>query len=76
MTDHPVLRLRRRSAGGFVLEGGREGPLQALPEAEGWRHDTAERGNSAAGHLWGTDLSDEEKDALVEYLKRRDAPRR
>lgn len=24
------------------------------------------------GHLWGTDLDDVEKDALVEYLKKRD----
>ena len=33
------------------------------------RFDTAERGNSNAGHLYGTDLSPEEKRALLEYLK-------
>jgi mono/diheme cytochrome c family protein len=43
-----------------------------VPELQGWRHDTGEAGNSAAGHLWGTDLADHEKDALVEYLKQRD----
>lgn len=43
-----------------------------VPELKGWRFDTREAGNSAAGHLWGTDLADHEKDALVEYLKKRD----
>ena len=43
-----------------------------VPERQGWRFDTREDGNSAAGHLWGTDLVDREKDALVEYLKKRD----
>ncbi|HXO19235.1 MAG TPA: cytochrome c [Thermoanaerobaculia bacterium] len=47
---------------GFVAEG---------PEAErmGTRLDTAQPGNSNQGHLWGTDLSDGEKKALLEYLK-------
>lgn len=31
--------------------------------------DTSRRGNSNKGHLWGTDLEDEEKAALLEYLK-------
>ncbi len=43
-----------------------------VPELKGWWHDTRESGNSASGHLWGTDLEDREKDALVEYLKKRD----
>jgi mono/diheme cytochrome c family protein len=30
---------------------------------------TAERGNSNAGHTYGTDLKDDEKKALLEYLK-------
>jgi hypothetical protein len=47
---------------GFVSQG---------PEAQrvGFRYDTSERGNSNAGHLWGTSLKDDEKKALVEYLK-------
>ncbi len=55
-------------------EGCEPKPIAAgcVPERRGWRYDTAERGNSAAGHLWGTDLADGEKDALVEYLKKRD----
>jgi mono/diheme cytochrome c family protein len=40
-----------------------------MPEHEGWSYDTSERGNSNQGHLYGLDLSDEEKRALVEYLK-------
>ncbi len=43
-----------------------------VPEGKGWEHRTDVRGNSSAGHLWGTELADDEKDALVEYLKRRD----
>lgn len=51
-----------QAKGGFVSDG---------PEAarEGFRLDTAVVGNSNSGHLWGTDLSPEEKAALVEYLK-------
>ena len=47
---------------GFVSQG---------PEAQrvGFRYDTSERGNSNVGHLWGTSLKDNEKKALVEYLK-------
>jgi len=43
-----------------------------VPKLKGWLYDTKEAGNSASGHLWGTDLADREKDALVEYLKKRD----
>jgi mono/diheme cytochrome c family protein len=47
---------------GFVSSG---------PEAQraGFRFDTAEKGNSRAGHLYGTELTPEEKRDLVEYLK-------
>ena len=31
--------------------------------------DTAEPGNAASGHLWGTALADGERTALIEYLK-------
>ena len=34
-----------------------------------FRFDTGLRGNGNGGHLWGTDLTVEEKDALVEYMK-------
>ncbi|MBT5774777.1 MAG: c-type cytochrome [Dehalococcoidia bacterium] len=32
-------------------------------------YDTTLRGNSNQGHLWGTELSANQKDALLEYLK-------
>jgi hypothetical protein len=35
----------------------------------GFRYDTAVEGNSNIGHSYGTDLKDDEKKALVEYLK-------
>jgi hypothetical protein len=31
--------------------------------------DTTVRGNSNAGHAYGTDLSEDDRKALVEYLK-------
>jgi mono/diheme cytochrome c family protein len=40
-----------------------------MPDDRGWRYDTAELGNGNGGHLYGADLSDSEKRALVEYLK-------
>ncbi len=40
-----------------------------MPDYEGWLYDTSVRGNSAAGHEYGTRLSDREKRWLVEYLK-------
>jgi hypothetical protein len=47
---------------GFVTSG---------PEAEraGFRYDTTLRGNGNGGHLYGVDLSPENKRALLEYLK-------
>jgi hypothetical protein len=49
---------------GFVSSG---------PEAErtGTVYDTTLAGNGNAGHLYGTDLPDEDKRALIEYLKTR-----
>jgi len=47
---------------GFVSHG---------PEAErvGFHFDTAERGNGNMGHEYGTRLSDDDRKALLEYLK-------
>jgi mono/diheme cytochrome c family protein len=41
-------------------------------EREGWKFDTTVKGNSNSGHLYGTDLSPEDKVALIEYIKLRD----
>ncbi len=50
---------------GFVSSG---------PEAEaaGWKFDTAVKGNGNEGHVYGTDLSDADKLALIEFLKLQD----
>ncbi|MGK7942813.1 MAG: c-type cytochrome [Crocosphaera sp.] len=47
---------------GFISQG-------TEAEAEGFKYDTSLDGNSNQGHLYGTELSSEEKQALVEYLK-------
>jgi hypothetical protein len=47
---------------GFISQG---------EEAErlGWRYDARVPGNSNQGHLFGTDLAEDQKAALLEYLK-------
>lgn len=47
---------------GFVSRG-------AAAEQEGVRFDTQQRGNSNAGHLYGSELATTSKIALLEYLK-------
>ncbi|HEY7326934.1 MAG TPA: hypothetical protein VH592_04815 [Gemmataceae bacterium] len=51
-----------RNLTGFIHQGS-----EAMPV--GSRYDTAVEGNSNIGHTYGTDLKDDEKKALVEYLK-------
>lgn len=48
---------------GFISNLEREKGLRFL------LYDTAQPGHGNSGHLYGTDLSEREKDALVEYLK-------
>ena len=38
-------------------------------EAEGFRFDTSLKGNGNGGHVYGADLSEEDKTALIEFLK-------
>jgi len=55
-----------------VYDPVRVGFVSALAEESGrrfFRYDTQVPGNSNAGHLYGTTLPDEDKRALVEYLK-------
>jgi mono/diheme cytochrome c family protein len=47
---------------GFLSQG-------AGPQGYGSRYDTSARGNGNQGHLFGTDLPDDDKRALLEYLK-------
>ncbi|MGH7506573.1 MAG: hypothetical protein ACRELX_13015, partial [Longimicrobiales bacterium] len=54
-----------------VYDYDRVGFVTSGPQAErnGWRMDTNAPGNGNAGHVYGTNLSDAEKAALIEYLK-------
>jgi mono/diheme cytochrome c family protein len=48
------------------------GGRKAVPQGAGWRYDTSLRGNGNGGHEgppYGTELSPEDKRALIEYLK-------
>ena len=47
---------------GFVASG-------AAAERNGFKLDTRERGNGNQGHIYGTNLSPADKNALLEYLK-------
>ena len=55
-----------------VYDQERVGFVTTVPEERGrqfFRYDTSIPGNSNAGHLYGATLPDEDKRALVEYLK-------
>ena len=47
------------------------GFVSAGPEAErlGYRFDVSEKGNGNQGHSYGTDLTESEIQALLEFLK-------
>jgi mono/diheme cytochrome c family protein len=55
-----------------LFDGDKVGFVTQGPEAErvGTRYDVAEKGSSNQGHTFGTQLSNEQKAALVEYLKK------
>ncbi len=59
--------------GGERGGGGATSAVQwgCMPADKGWLMDTSERGNGNGGHVYGVDLSDALKAALVEYLKTR-----
>jgi hypothetical protein len=43
-----------------------------VPEQNGrtfFLYDSAEKGNDNGGHIYGTELPEDEKKALIEYLK-------
>ncbi len=45
-------------------------PVESIAGPRGWRYDTRERGNSNAGHAYGSSLDAADKDALLQFLKR------
>ena len=71
LLEPPARRPRIFYRGHDVYDPQRVGFVSTGPEAErrGFRYDTGARGNSNAGHLWGTELPPEAKRALIEYLK-------
>jgi len=54
-----------------VIDPNGLGFVSAGPQAEarGFRFDTGLRGNGNAGHLYGSNLPEDDKRALIEYLK-------
>ena len=71
LLTHPDQRIKRFPLGHREYDPVKIGYRTDLPEAE-WRYavDTeADSGSSNAGHLFGVNLPDEEKEALLEYLK-------
>ena len=66
---HPSDRPRRFSVGSHEYDPQK---LGYETEGPGWTFDTSQPGNSNTGHIgdkFGTNLSDEQKAALLEYLK-------
>lgn len=73
LLNAPDLRPKVFYRGYDVLDTQKLGFLSTVAEENGtkfFRYDTAVLGNSNAGHLWGTDLPDADKDAIVEYMKK------
>jgi hypothetical protein len=67
----PEDRPQKFSRGYDVYDKEKVGFISNTPEANrtGSPYDTTIPGNGNGGHLYGTQLSDEEKRALVEYMK-------
>ena len=67
----PADRPRVFYRGYDILDPANLGFVSTGPDAErtGFRFDTQAAGNSNQGHLWGTALTQDEKRALLEYLK-------
>lgn len=72
LLDPPTARPATFYRGYDVFDPEKVGFVSDVAEDQGLRfslHDTRLDNNSNAGHLWGVDLPDEDKDAIVEYLK-------
>jgi hypothetical protein len=72
LLDPPDQRPKAFYRGYDVFDQRKVGFVSDVQEAGGQiftRYDTLVAGNSNSGHLYGTALSDEEKRAIVEYMK-------
>jgi hypothetical protein len=69
----PEKRPKKFYRGNDLFDQQKVGFVSDVPEENGahyFEYDTSIPGNSNAGHDYGTDLSPDEKEALVEYLKK------
>jgi mono/diheme cytochrome c family protein len=71
LLQNPQDRPQQFSRGYDVYDKEKVGFVSATPEAKraGTPYDTTVPGNGNGGHVYGTQLSEEEKRALVEYMK-------
>jgi hypothetical protein len=73
LLEPPENRPRKFYRGNDLFDQQKVGFVSDVPEENGVRYfeyDTSLPGNSNAGHNFGIHLSPEEKEALVEYLKK------
>jgi hypothetical protein len=73
LLDPPAARPAAFYRGYDVFDQEKVGFVSGVPEADGrryFRYDTTLPGNGNGGHVYGTSLPDDEKRAIVEYLKR------
>jgi hypothetical protein len=69
LLNKPDQRPKKFYRGNDVYNWSDGGFKADAPGREFFEYDTAKPGNNNGGHLYGTDLSDDEKNALIEYLK-------
>lgn len=72
LLEKPENRPKEYYRGNDVLDKEKVGFVSNLVEEKGkkfFKFDTKIPGNSNSGHSYGTDLSSDDKDAIVEYMK-------
>ncbi|MBW4555635.1 MAG: cytochrome c [Trichormus sp. ATA11-4-KO1] len=72
LLEKPENRPNKFYRGYDVIDREKVGFISTIAEEDGNKYfefDTSKPGNSNSGHLYGTELSPDEKDALVEYMK-------
>ena len=72
LLELPENRPPRFYRGYDVYDQDRVGFVSNVPAANGLEfsdYDTSLKGNGNGGHLWGTELSEAQKAAIVEYMK-------
>ncbi|XHR83403.1 MAG: c-type cytochrome [Gloeotrichia echinulata GP01] len=73
LLEKPENRPKEFYRGYDVIDREKVGFVSDVAEENGkkyFKFDTTKPGNSNSGHLYGIDLSSEEKDAIVEYMKK------